>query len=965
MPENQNSFAHVAALKDTRQKVPVIALTRDKALASMLSKAVDPIIQPSHTPSGSRKIEAPSTGVLHNIASRTATNISHADTTMQMLPDMQLGAQILVSSTASPKDMMTLELSYQVTAGILPPAVMSTVIGATRDHFDNVYKIKSKIPRILHEVLFEKGSHIQAIIPENSIDDMINRNNAISMESFCEALGVDPRSHKLTADNAIGAGIGFLGAGLSGYKQDAKRPTTGMANLAFSIGNESLEDVYNSYGNTAKHEFSQQLHWKNLKELDGNDNVAALEGVFVTDNPNILRIPKIEEKLRRDQINARLGINKSTAALEAYGAAQIKLDDRSLKNLIYKPRKRGMQTMQVFKTDSQLDRKSIGRPLIMELPSEAVVPVYTPGQEDRHVGYFILLDQTGNPVKAMNEQDTFNNMQSRLLSAGNQTNNIMNRLKQLTEGLQCTQQEYTDVMTRVYADMVEQDLLARLRNGIYSNNVALGKNSDFFRVMLARVFQQQSTTVLFMPADMITYFARKYNQYGIGVSILDEMKMLNNMRAIAMMGNTILGIKNSIPRTQVNLTIDETDPDPYKTAETILGEIARVNQTAVPFGASAPTDIADYFQRAQYQVRVTGHPAIPETNIEYTEGTTSYSKVDTELEESLQKRALMAMGLNADHINNGFNQETATSVVANNLMLSRRVMIIQDQINPHLTDYHRKVMRADEELLEALREILVNSYEELEIDEDEIAKQIGQDKASVKMLVIEHILSDFIENLDVSLPRPNTATIENQKAALDGYVELLDLALDAYLSDKFFTDELGGEVSRSIDSIKEMLKAHFIRAYMAENGIMPELASIVTLSDNDEPEIDLWENQSEHIQKLMKTLSGFMKKIQKSKQDANEVVDRLNATAGGDDGGSSYDSGSSSSGDDSGSDSGDDDPFGMGGGDDFGMGDLGGGDDAGGDDAGNGDTPAEPDISDLVEGTGDGSGDANGGEKKE
>jgi hypothetical protein len=915
---NENSFAHIASLADSRKKVPVLALTRDRALASMLSKAVDPTLQPAHTPSGSRKIETPSLGALHNIASRTATNISHAETTMQMLPDMQLGAQILVSSTASPKDMMTLELAYKVTAGILPPSVLAKVIDVTRDHMDIVYKIKNKIPRILQEVLFEKGSHVVAVIPENSIDEIINRSNAISMEAFCEALGADPK--KKTIGEAIATPLDLLGAGAAGYTDKTTRPEFGLAGMAFSIGNESLDDVYNTYKATQNHKFSQKLHWEDLKGLEGNGNFTALEGITITDNPNVLRIPKLEEKLRRDQINAKLHVNRQAAALEAYGAGTIKLDDRSLKNLIYKPRKRGVQTMQVFKTDNQLDRRSIGRPLIMELPSESVVPVYTPGQEERHVGYFILLDQTGNPVKAMNDQDTFGSMQNRLNSAGNQTNNIMNRLKQLTEGLQCTQQEYTEVMTRVYADMVEQDLLARLRNGMYSNNVALAKNSDFFRVMLGRVFQQQNTTILFMPADMITYFARKYNQYGVGVSILDEMKMLNNMRAIAMMGNTILGIKNSIPRTQVNLNIDETDPDPYKTAEMVLGEIARVNQTSVPFGASAPTDIADYFQRAQFQVRVTGHPAIPETNIEYTEGTTNYSKVDTELEESLQKRALMAMGLNAEHINNGFNQETATSVVANNLMLSRRVMIIQDQINPHLTDYHRKVIKADQELEEKLREVLLSMYDELEIDEDEIAKEIGQDKAGVKALVISHIINDFVENLEVTLPRPNTATIENQKTALEGYIELLELALDAYLSDKYFSDELGGEVTRSVDSIKEMLKAHFIRQYMAENGIMTELSSIITLSDTDEPEIDLWQNQVEHVQKLMKTLSGFMKKIHKTKQETNETIERLNETAGGDgsDSGTSDYGSDTGSGDAGGSDpfSGDaagDDPFGMGG----------------------------------------------------
>lgn len=912
MTNKDNSFSQVVNLTGTRGKVPALQLVRDRPLSALLSKAVDPTIQPMHTPSGTRKIEAPSLGALHNIAARTANNIAHADTVMQMLPDMQLGAQILVSSVASPKDMMTLALSYKTTPGILPPTVMAAAIASVKDHFDTIYKIKDKIPRILQEVLFDKGSHIVAIIPENSIDEMINRNNAVSMESFHDALGVDINS-KLTASQAITAPLGILGPGIEGYADSKVKQSGGLSSMTFSIGNESLEDIYRSYS-TNQHNFSQTMHFPTA-----NGKFEAMEGIHITDNPNVLRIPKIEEKLRRDAVNARLRTNLSATALESYGNyrttdGKIKMDDQSLKNLIYKPRKRGMQTMSTFKTDNQLDRRSIGHPLLMELPPESVIPVYTPGQEDRHVGYFILLDQTGNPVKAMNEKDSFGDLSARLMRASNQTSNIGNRLKQLTDGLNCTEADYTDTMVRVYADMVEQDLLARVRNGFYSNAVALAKNTDYYRVMLSRVHQQQSTTILFMPADMVTYFARKYNQYGIGVSILDEMKILNNMRAIAMMGNTILGIKNSIPRTQVELNIDDTDPDPYKTAETVLQEIARVNQTAVPFGASAPVDIADYFQRAQYQVRVTGHPAIPETNIAYTEGTTSYSKVDTELEESLQKRTAMAMGLNAETINNGFNSETATSVVANNLMLSRRVMVIQDQINPHITDYHRKVIKADADLQDKLKELLFNEYASLEIDEEEIAKQIGNTGVNIKQMVIDHIINDFIEGLEVTLPRPNTATVENQKTALDAHIALLDTALDAYLSDQFFSDEIGGEMTRNVESIKAMLKAHFIRAFMAENGIMTELASLVTLTDANEPEIDLWETQVEHVKKLMATMSGFMKKVHKTKQDGNELVDRLNATAGGD-----GDSSSSSSSDDTDAGGGGDpaDPFAPGGDLDF------------------------------------------------
>lgn len=921
MPNNESPMAKIVSLVNSKGKVPALQLVKDKPLAAMLSKAVDSTRPAAHTPAGSRKIEAPSQAMLHNIASRTASNISHANTIMQILPDLQLASQILVSSVASPKDQMTLELNYKTTAGILPPTVMSAAMEIIKDHFDTHYSFKNKIPRILREVLFETGSHILAILPENSIDEMINRNNAISMEDFKETLGIGGSLGATSAKEALTRNVGLLGAGVKGYETSNKK-AKGIADLGFSIGNESIDDVYNAY-TTNQPKFSQQMHGKIDKDI------FPIDGLFITDNPDVLRMPMIEEKLRRDQISKRLNTSRIGAGLEsmAPGMGKVKLDDRSLKNLLYKPRRRGMHTMQVMKTDSQLERRSVGRPLWRELPSESVIPICAPGREDQHVGYLVMLDELGNPVKAMNERDSFFDMSKRLENAGSQTNNITSRLKQLTDGLQCSDQEYSGQMNRIFTDLVEQDVLARFRNGLMTNNVQLVRNEDFYNIMLSRTWEQQQTTLLFLPIDTVTYFARKYNQYGIGVSILDEMKMLNNMRAISMMANTILGIKNSIPRTNVDLVLDESDPDPMKTAEQFLQEMMRMNQTSVPFGASAPVDIADYLQRAQYQVQISGHPGLPDTKATYNEGATSYQKVDTELDEMYERRSAMAMGMQPDTINNGFNQETATSVVANNLMLSRRVQIIQDQINPHITDAHRKTARADEDLLEKLRELLFTEYDNLNIDEDEIAAAIGQDKVHVKPFVVEHILRDFIEGMDVTLPKPNTTTIENQKAALEAYTSLLDPALDAMLSSEFFTDEIAGKLDRTVDSVKKMIRAHFLRQFMAENGIMTELSALTTLTPDNKAELDLWENQKEYIEKLMLTISGFMKDIHKVKVETNTETERLKAieedagTGGGDSSGSDTSSDTSSS-------TGDD----MGGGFDFDMGGMGGGED----------TPADP-----------------------
>ncbi len=919
MPANNQKgpeIARVLALNSARSRVPAVQIVRQRPIAAAISKAVEPTLPVRHSNDGTRMITSPGLHTLQQVSNQTATSISQSDTIMQMIPDMELGAQILISAVTSPKDMMTLELTYETAAGLLPPSIVASLVAALKSNFDNVYKIKNKIPRILREVLFDKGSHVVAIIPENSVDEMINRHNAISLESYNAVVN---EQNKMMGSSKYGlaTATGLLGPGC----EELTDPNTHRSTISDAIFNAGLEnfslDGYSMQGKV----YNQVMHLNTglvKKEIPG---FIALEGVLVTDNPNVLRGPSIERKLRADAFKNHLKFNRISAGLEDnIKHSGINLDDRSLKAAIYKSRKRGLEPMQVMKTDNQLERKSIGRPLVMELPPEAVIPVYTPGQEDKHVGYFILLDQSGNPVRAAKESDALGSMTNRLNNATSQQGNIVNRLRQLTEGFGCTnEQSHSEMMNRVYADMVEADLLARLRNGIYANSVALAKNPEYYRVMLTRVMQQQKTTILFMPIEMVTYFARKYNSWGVGVSILDDMKFLNNIRAITTIANTLLGISNSIPRTNIDLQLDETNPDPYKAAEMFVGEMMRANQTAVPLGASSPNDIMDYLQRAQYRVNIKGHPGLPDMNADYTETNSNYQRVDENTEKNLQDRAMMTMGLNSEIVNNGFNQETATSVVANNLMLSRRVAMLQEVFNPQITDYHRKIIRADEEILAELREILNAEYANLDIDEEEIRKELGVSQAvELKAIVIDHLISEFVESLEVSLPKPETATLENMKSAMQSFMDVLDIAIDAYIASEFFTDETGGELSRSVDAVKAMLRAYFVRRYMAENGVLPEIAAMVAGDDNDEF-LDLWEEQSEYIKKLTRSMGGFMRKIYETKKAESESAQRMAndfENAGLDSsGGSSYgsdDNSSSSTGDD------------MFGGSDFSLGDDGG-----------------------------------------
>ena len=77
-------------------------------------------------------------------------------------------------------------------------------------------------------------------------------------------------------------------------------------------------------------------------------------------------------------------------------------------------------------------------------------------------------------------------------------------------GTSCTSLNQ-DQASRIYADIVERDLIERLKNGLYGATLELGKVQEIYRIMLARSFANQYTQIIFLPTELVEYFAYKYN----------------------------------------------------------------------------------------------------------------------------------------------------------------------------------------------------------------------------------------------------------------------------------------------------------------------------------------------------------------------------------------------------------------------------------------------------------------------
>ena len=554
----------------------------------------------------------------------------------------------------------------------------------------------------------------------------------------------------------------------------------------------------------------------------------------------------------------------------------------------------------------------------MKLPSESVIPVYTPGNEEKHIGYFVLLDGEGNPVSRNSTAMMESDLRSRMGLQDDMSSYLLNRASKNLK-TDCDKVTFRQA-SKVYADIVEADLLARLRNGIIGPAVTISSNEEIYRIMLARTLMKQNTQLLYVPDKLMTYFAVRYNDFGVGESLLDKMRNLNSLRAMLLFAKTMSQIKNSIGRTKVNIKLDPNDPNPQKAIEIAMHEVARTRQQGLPLGINTASDLVDWVQKSGLEYGFEGHPGLPDVGFEFSEHSTNYTEPSNELSEDLRKSAIMATGLSPETVDAGFQADFATTVVANNLLLSKRVKKIQEVFIPQLTDHCRKVVLHNSFVVDIVKNIIKENIGKI-TDVQEADPIVTQYKDSNPELLIHLLTLEFLSNFELGLSQPDTVVLKNQLEAFNTQEELIEKAVSYYVSTNILSSAMiGDESSQRIDEVREIIKAHFMRAWMQNNNVLPELSEIGMTDENGQPVIDFGDLFKSYINGMNKSIVSLLKETVPVGQAASQDITNI---SGGDDLGSS--SVSSSDSDDTGSDTGTDE----GGLDDFGGNNdaLGGGDD--------------------------------------
>lgn len=849
---------------------------------------------------GTERNAAPPMDYLTSHSQRIARHREDSEAITQILPDMEHCKRVLVASIISPRNMDRDELGITVDDSLFNGEIIGLALRPIRKHFKEVEKLDEKLVTILESVLFKEGSYSYLVLPENTIDELIRGGVNPSNESHLAAI----------AETSSSTSLGWLGS---------TEPDTGWGSM---LGMEG-------YGKTVDR--CLRIHGKPIK------------GIQITDNFNILKKGRLKKLMRQNAIARTLQVNgMKTAGLESR-----KYSEEELKKLYDSNAKeaRSDTSFRIIRPQIQMERTSIGHPLLVAPPPESVIPAHVPGRPSEHIGYYVLIDpKTGDFLSVNNNHDYYNELRNSYKANlensrgnGDEYSATLDQIRTnlgLDEGKLKTAWDDGQIHES-YRTIIEENLLTTLSNGLYDEDLDVTITDEVINVFLYRQLKNRQTQLLFIPVELMTYIAFDYDSNGFGESLVTKTRVLNSVRAALFFANAMGKIQNARPRRRVGITVADKDPDPYGTFDELKQLVIEQDRIGMCIGGdvSNPNEMASIIGNGGYEfsLHANDNAGVSNEAVEYEDFRTQVEGGDDDYDQQLRAKAMMGMGLQPELFDPEKNPDFAVSVVNNNLMLTRMVIQYQTTLLNHLNKIIRTFTLNSSALFKEVLDIFKDNEklltpEQKKMDDDEL-------------------VTSFINAIICTLPEPDNDRVKEQSDALNDYSTLLDTALDAYLTDDIYPE---GTTREAATMARASIKAKFMRDYMARMNIVPQIQDLTLVDANNKPAFSLFDCSKQLIDTLGKAIQKYVEKITPKEPEEPQGDD----TYGGDPDGGDDDLGD---GDDTGDDTGDDS-------DDDEFGDL---DDGTDDDEDKADKDDDSDKDDEDEDDGDDLADTNDEGKKD
>lgn len=737
---------------------------------------------------------------LEQVSDNTHTKIEELRNLTIVAPEIKLSKRVIVSTIMSPQDLQTNVVNISMDYEGLSEEIKNDLLEKLNTFFNKEYHLASKLNDWLQTAGFEEGSKSILVLPKHELDVQNAIADVLASKENLELVESLKSIESSTEDLYIPA---TENAKVHLTEQQKNRHEL-MLNLLDAEIETSLESLGvdkffedHEKGFTESTEDKKTITIKNKVDLTKSLREGTLKLLRRNGDGSVV--------VTRDVTNITKGVKGNNDVMNQL------LKDAKAQLKGFDPDNKDVSVAADIRCYSISDDIKVGDndlPIVIEIPADAVIPVCAPRDNKNHIGYFILVDENGQPISGTNNYfktgstEVTNRlaMQAAKSVYGNAT---LTSFAQLTTNPTFMLQQMSDVFAVAVNKLLESKLSEKGLTGLNINmHNAVGK------ALFLNLLANNRIRMVFVPEPMLVYYRFDHREDGTGKTLLEDVSQLLALRTTFVIARLMAAVDNATLQRTVEVDIDEQETNPQQVMQMVAREA--VSKYTPSFTTEVQTAAESLISRS-LRIKpksIAGTTDNLSVNVEKSYG--NAQAPDTDLLEKLNNWIGMGMGgLPASVLNQLGENEFARSVATTNMYFANTVAGWQMMIEPHNKKFISLYTSSSSRLLKLIRDTISteNKGNDKDLDKNKSPEVIDEK--------IETRVKDIINSLNVSLPPPQMAAKKAHFEEIQSFADMIEKIVNIIYSDETVVDD---DLKSNMSVIRAAITSKLLREFLPKLG---------------------------------------------------------------------------------------------------------------------------------------------------
>lgn len=721
---------------------------------------------------------------LQKVVDDTHSKIFELKDLTAIAPEISVAKRVIVSTIMSPQDLNTNTVKLTMNYEGISPETKANILDKLNTFFNSEYHLASKLYGWLATAGFEEGAKAILVLPKHELDVQ----NAVA-----DAL--------MAQESLLPSLEGYTGSNRDSIKKDID----GIGDFLQAEIEVALEGL-GSEKFFSEHSPYTETTTENKKiTIGGTTDLASnlRDGMFklLRRNEDGSIIISSDVKSISKSVNTTNGKLRDLLKEAESQFSGFKFDEKTGKAEVQAATRSYYITDNIRVGEGDL-------PIVIELPSECVIPVCAPRDNKNHIGYFVMLDEQGQPVSGntnyfkSGSTDVTNRLAMTAAKAiyGNAT---LTSFAELANSPKVVLQQMSDV----FAVAVNKLLTAKLaRDGL--TGLDINMHNAVGKALFMNLLAKNQIKLVFVPEPMMVYYRFDHRDDGTGKTFLEDVGQMLALRTTLMVARLMAAIDNATVHRTIELDLDEKDDNPLQTIQ------MAVRQALSKYAPSFSTEVqtaAESLVNRNITVRpksMAGTTDNLSVSIDKSYG--NAQAPDNDIMDKLNNWISMGLGgLPASVLNQLSENEFSRSVATTNMYFANTVSGWQTTIKPYNKKFVMNYISCSSKLIELIKhELTADKAGEPDKLKENKTSDVEDEKLSKQIKMI-------ISSIDVDLPPPEMAAKKAHFEEVNAYMDMIDKAVAIIYSDDIVVDD---ELKGSMQTIRAAITSQLLREFLPRLG---------------------------------------------------------------------------------------------------------------------------------------------------